>query len=80
MAEKGGKPEILQKRLELAEQNLTIEEGNKFLLVTDNKGRTVNHMTTEGKKLYILQEISKYIEENVLIDEINNKLIFIYRR
>ena len=32
-------------------------------------------MAAEGKKLHILQEIMKYVEENVAIEEINNKLL-----
>jgi hypothetical protein len=32
-------------------------------------------MAAEGKKLHILQEIMKCVEENVAIEEINNKLL-----
>jgi hypothetical protein len=50
VAAKRGKSEVLQKLLELTKKKLTTEEINCVLiLATDDKGRTVRHMTIEGQ-------------------------------
>jgi hypothetical protein len=61
---------------EWAKENLTTEEiNNKFLLGTDNEGKTAWHLTVEFGELESLQNVWEWAREKLTTEEINNILL-----
>ena len=57
--------------LNLAKDNLTTEGVNKLLLVTDNEGMTVFHVTATLCELEIFKGILNLVKENLTTEEVN---------
>jgi hypothetical protein len=56
--------------LNWAKKNLTKEEVNKLLLITDNAGRMVLHVAAEMGIVGGLQEILNWAKENLTKEEV----------
>jgi ankyrin repeat protein len=54
-----------------AEENLTKQEVNKFLLATDNDGITVFHIAAQNDNLDLFQGILIWAEEYLTKEEVN---------
>jgi len=58
-----------------AKEKLTTEEiKNKFLLVTDNDGRTAWHIAAAGENSELLQKLWECAKEKLTTEEIKDKL------
>jgi len=72
-----GNLDMLQKLWECANENLKREEvNNKFLLSTDNEGRTAWQCAALQGNLDLLQNVWELANENLTREEVKNKLLF----